>query len=80
VNDYESAVREPQVVENEYVTTLKHPLLGTVGVVGSPIRMSAHECRPRATAPELGQHTEEVLLEAGYGWEEIARFRDCGAI
>jgi formyl-CoA transferase len=31
-------------------------------------------------APELGQHTEEVLLEAGYSWEEISRLRGSGAI
>jgi formyl-CoA transferase len=30
--------------------------------------------------PELGQHTEEVLLEAGYSWEEIERLKDAGAI
>jgi len=31
-------------------------------------------------APEFGQHTEEVLLEYGYSWEDIARFKDEGAI
>jgi formyl-CoA transferase len=31
-------------------------------------------------APELGQHTEEVLLEAGYSWEEISQLRENGAV
>ena len=34
---------------------------------------------PRGPAPELGQHTEEVLLEAGYDWEAIADLRARGA-
>jgi formyl-CoA transferase len=29
----------------------------------------------RAPAPELGQHTEEVLLDLGYDWEAIADLR-----
>jgi crotonobetainyl-CoA:carnitine CoA-transferase CaiB-like acyl-CoA transferase len=31
-------------------------------------------------APELGQHTEEVLLELGYDWEQIAVMKEKGAI
>jgi crotonobetainyl-CoA:carnitine CoA-transferase CaiB-like acyl-CoA transferase len=30
--------------------------------------------------PEHGQHTEEVLLELGYTWEEIGALRDSGAV
>ena len=35
------------------------------------------EARP---APEFGQHTEEVMLELGYSWDEIAVVREAGAI
>jgi crotonobetainyl-CoA:carnitine CoA-transferase CaiB-like acyl-CoA transferase len=31
-------------------------------------------------APELGQHTEEVLLELGYSWEEIDRLRSAAVL
>jgi len=31
-------------------------------------------------APELGQHTEEILLEHGYTWQDIARFKEQGII
>ena len=71
VNDYAAAVAEPQVAANEYVTELHHPTLGPVKVVSTPIRMTKTPPRPKRTAPELGQHTEEVLLELGYSWEEI---------
>jgi len=35
---------------------------------------------PRGMAPELGQHTEEVLLELGYDWDRIIALKEAGAI
>ena len=34
----------------------------------------------RGLAPQLGEHTEEVLLEAGYTWEQISELRAAGVI
>jgi crotonobetainyl-CoA:carnitine CoA-transferase CaiB-like acyl-CoA transferase len=80
VNDYEAMTREPQVIANRYIETVEHPSLGPVGMVGSPIRMSVNETGPRATAPEHGQHTAEVLLAAGFTLDELDALRACGAI
>jgi crotonobetainyl-CoA:carnitine CoA-transferase CaiB-like acyl-CoA transferase len=30
--------------------------------------------------PEHGEHTEEILLEAGYSWDDISRLRENGAV
>ena len=30
----------------------------------------------RREAPELGQHTEEILLELGYRWEDICKLKE----
>ncbi|HLY37688.1 MAG TPA: CoA transferase [Candidatus Binatia bacterium] len=49
-------------------------------VVRSPIGFGATPAAVQGPAPELGQHTEEVLLEAGYDWEQIARLKDAGAL
>jgi crotonobetainyl-CoA:carnitine CoA-transferase CaiB-like acyl-CoA transferase len=53
---------------------------GTIPAVASPLDFSATAWAPRAAAPELGQHTEEVLLELGYDWEAIAGLKERGAI
>lgn len=80
VHDYLGVSQEPQVLANEYITTLEHPSLGPIRVPNSPIRMSKMEVGAQHTAPELGQHTEEVLLGAGYAWEDIERLKTAGVI
>ena len=49
-------------------------------VVATPIDFGVTPAAVRAAAPEHGQHTEEVLLEAGFTWEDIARLKDAGAL
>ena len=53
---------------------------GPVTFVASPADFSDTEAEPRGLAPELGQHTEEVLLELGYDWEQIVPLKEKGAI
>jgi len=53
---------------------------GTVDMVASPADFAGTPGPPPSMAPELGQHTEEILLELGYDWERIAALREAGAI
>ena len=71
---------DPQVVANGYITEVEHPVLGSIKLSGHPIRYSETPHRIRSVAPELGQHTEEVLLELGYDWTDIERLQDSGVI
>lgn len=80
VQDYIEVGNDPQALENGYITTVEHPNLGTLRVVGSPVRLSETPASVRMPAPELGQHTEEVLLELGYSWEQIAGLREAAVI
>ena len=81
VQNYSEAVSDPQVVENGYMANFNHPIAGPVQVVGIPVRLSETPGQLRQAAPQLGQHTEEVLLEiGGYSWDEIGRFKEEGVI
>ena len=53
---------------------------GAIAMVATPADFSETLQAPRGLAPELGQHTEEVLLELGYGWEEIVTLKESGVI
>ena len=76
VQDFKEAAQDPQVIANEYIVELPHPVLGTIREPGSPIRLSATPTNIRSAAPELGQNTEETLLLLGLSWEEIGSLRE----
>ena len=80
VATYEDLVNDPQVRANEYIVDVDHPGRGRMPVVGAPWRFSETPAEVAAAAPELGQHSEEVLLELGYTWEQIGALREQGAV
>ena len=80
VRDYTEVMQDEGVYENGYLERFEHPEWGETVGMGCPIRLSETPARPGRLAPELGQHTEEVLLELGIGWDEIATLREVGAI
>ena len=53
---------------------------GSSRMVASPVDFSEGGSQPRSAVPELGQHTEEILLELGYNREAISRLKEKGAI
>ncbi len=75
VQNYAEVVQDPQVVENDYIVDFTHPQVGPIKVIGVPIQLSETPGAVRTMAPEFGQHTEEVLLEHGYTWEQIEQLR-----
>jgi crotonobetainyl-CoA:carnitine CoA-transferase CaiB-like acyl-CoA transferase len=79
VASYQEILQSEQARANGYLTEMDHPELGRIRVVGSPLGLSATPVRPAAPPPELGQDTEEVLLGAGFSWEEVEALRSEGA-
>ena len=80
VVDYRAVLASEQARANGYVRPMQHPAAGDITVGGSPIAMNGEVPGEAAPPPEHGQHTEEVLLECGYSWEEIGQFREVEAI
>ena len=79
VLDYAGMSEHPQYWANEYLVEIETPHLGRLRVPGAPVRMSATAPRVDSAGPILGADTEDILLAAGYDWDEIAAFKECGA-
>jgi crotonobetainyl-CoA:carnitine CoA-transferase CaiB-like acyl-CoA transferase len=73
-------VADPQARANDVFVRFDHPSFGRLEVVSNPIKLSKTPATIRMPAPEFGQHTEEVLLELGYTWEEIGQFKQEGIV
>ncbi len=71
---------DPQAIANSYFINVDHPVWGATKVLGFPWDFSETPAAWRREAPELGQHTEEILLELGYSWEDIIKHKDAGDI
>ena len=80
VQDYRDILGDEQALANGYICELDHPEVGKVKVVGNPIRLSDTPLATTTPPPELGQHSEEILLREGFSWEEIAELRAKEAI
>ena len=70
----------PQAIAREMTVDVEHPTLGTLRTLGTPIKMSATPLNPRRRGPMLGEHTDDVLAEAGFSNDEIEQLRYAGAI
>jgi len=67
--------KDPQAEANNFFLPYDHPTYGPIKIMASPLNMSETPATIRMPAPEFNQHTEEVLLEMGYSWEDIGRFK-----
>jgi crotonobetainyl-CoA:carnitine CoA-transferase CaiB-like acyl-CoA transferase len=71
---------DPQVIENGYLLDYHDGAGNSTKVCASPVQFGGEGPTVRARAPEVGEHSEEVLLEAGYTWADIDRWKQAGVI
>ena len=69
-----------EVAHNDLIRTVRHPAGDDIRVVGVPMRFSATPGEIRSGPPGVGDHTDDVLSEAGFSPEEIASLRDDGVM
>jgi crotonobetainyl-CoA:carnitine CoA-transferase CaiB-like acyl-CoA transferase len=73
-------LKDEQANLNNFYTDIEHPVTGKARLLNSPVQFSETPARIRWAAPQLGTHTEEVLLENGYTWEDLAKLKEEGGI
>jgi crotonobetainyl-CoA:carnitine CoA-transferase CaiB-like acyl-CoA transferase len=81
VNTVEDIVNDPHVKAREMLADVEQPGTGrSVTIAGSPIKLTATPASVRHRAPMHGEHTDEILREAGYGDDDITKFREAEVI
>ncbi|KQP15095.1 CaiB/BaiF CoA-transferase family protein [Pseudorhodoferax sp. Leaf267] len=80
INNVAEVFEEPQVRERGMLRHVPHPCGVDVPQVGTPMRFADAALQVPAAPPLLGQHSEDILSELGYGADRIARLRTAGAI
>lgn len=65
VQNVGEALRDPQMIHQEMVLEIEHPVHGPVKMVGFPVKLSGTPCTVRLPAPAYGAHTREILDELG---------------
>jgi crotonobetainyl-CoA:carnitine CoA-transferase CaiB-like acyl-CoA transferase len=80
INDLAEVFADPQVQARGMTVQLPHPLAEQVRLVASPMKLSATPVQYRRPPPLLGEHTDEVLAEAGLSPDDIAAVRAAGVL
>jgi crotonobetainyl-CoA:carnitine CoA-transferase CaiB-like acyl-CoA transferase len=80
IADVAQAFDSPEAAALDMRVDIEHPALGVLRQAGIPLRFSSTPGTIRSAPPLLGEHSDEVLGEVGYGPAEIAAMRASGAI
>jgi crotonobetainyl-CoA:carnitine CoA-transferase CaiB-like acyl-CoA transferase len=69
-------VADPQAAAGNFAAEVEIPGAGMRKMVTTPVDFHETPASIRSPAPEIGQHTEEILLDLGYDWQEIATLKE----
>ena len=80
INNLDEVFADPQVRHRGMAVAMPHPLTDDLRLVASPMKLSATPVAYSRAPPTLGQHTDEVLAEAGLSGAQIADLRANGVV
>jgi formyl-CoA transferase len=80
VRPIEDMFDHPQVIAEDLVTTLDHPVVGRYRTMTKPIKFADTPAPPPAPSPVFGQHSDEILAAYGFSAQDIAALRERGII
>jgi formyl-CoA transferase len=78
INTIDQVFDDPQMKHLAMTQTVDSPKLGTITLMGQPVRLSRTPSKLTRACPEFAQHTDELLAEFGYGADDIKRLRADG--
>ena len=80
VRPIEDMFDHPQVIAEDLVTTLDHPVVGRYRTMTKPIKFADTPGPTPTAAPVFGQHSDEILAGYGYSSQDVAALRERGII
>ena len=81
VNTVDKVANDPQVLARDMIAEVEHDTTGTVQIPGMPIKLSETPGQIDAPAPNLGEHTSEILTGLlGLESEEVNQLKQAGIV
>jgi formyl-CoA transferase len=80
IYNMEQVYQDPQVKAREMQVDFEDPDLGTIHNIGIPMKLSTTPGNIRRRAPALGEHSVEILKEAGLSGEEVEKLLRSGVV
>ncbi|MFH1382979.1 MAG: CoA transferase [Chloroflexota bacterium] len=80
INTFADLPKDPQLLANDMIVTVDHPIVGAMNMIGIPIKLSDTPGKIKGAPPVLGHDTNEVLQGLGYTEKQIEELKKAEVI